>query len=153
MPPHRCIDGGAGVDGCPPRPWFEQLGRDPTWRLAVVADEGGSFGLRGAVACDAALHRSVSNQVAVGLGGVAARVHVDAEFTADLHRVLGDRGFRVSPDSGSSRSLWVESDIGVSRAVARPGELGSRLPLPRAESTPGLLDVLFAEESRNGRLG
>jgi len=32
---HRCIDGGAGVDGCSKREFFEVLGRDPTWRLAV----------------------------------------------------------------------------------------------------------------------
>lgn len=53
MRPHRCIDGGAGVDGCPRREWFEVLGRDPTWRLAVRADVGRSFGLTAAITRDA----------------------------------------------------------------------------------------------------
>jgi hypothetical protein len=51
--PHRCIDGGAGIDGCPKREFFEVLGRDPTWRLAVKADFGCAFGLRDSIARDA----------------------------------------------------------------------------------------------------
>jgi hypothetical protein len=51
--PHRCICGGSGVDGCPRRVFFEVLGRDPTWRHAVQADVGRSFGLRDSIARDA----------------------------------------------------------------------------------------------------
>jgi hypothetical protein len=51
--PHRCIDGGAGVDGCPRREFFEVLGRDQTWRLSVQSDAGRAFGLRDSIARDA----------------------------------------------------------------------------------------------------
>lgn len=51
--PHRCICGGSGVDGCPRREFFELLGLDPTWRDAVQADVGLSFGLRSRIALDA----------------------------------------------------------------------------------------------------
>jgi hypothetical protein len=60
--PHRCIDGGAGVDGCPVREFFEVLGRDPTWRQAVQADVGGTFGLRDAIARDALGRQSVGDR-------------------------------------------------------------------------------------------
>lgn len=146
MPPHRCIDGGAGADGCPPRLWFEVLGRDRTWRLAVTADEGGSFGLRGAVAHDAVLHGRFAAEVADGLSVVGARAHVDADAAAHVRGVRGRREFWVSQDPGSSPPVWVEPND-------RPVVLGSRLALPRAESSPGLLDVLFGEEKWNGRYG
>ena len=61
--PHRCIDGGAGVDGCPVRVFFEVLGRDPTWRLAVQVDAGGSFGLWNAIARDAIAREAVVREV------------------------------------------------------------------------------------------
>ena len=51
--PHRCIDGGAGVDGCPRREFFVVVGLDPTWRLAVQADAGRAFGLRDSISRDA----------------------------------------------------------------------------------------------------
>jgi len=51
--PHRCIDGGAGVDGCPRREFFVVVGIDPTWRLAVQSDAGRAFGLRDSIARDA----------------------------------------------------------------------------------------------------
>lgn len=146
MPPHRCIDGGAGADGCPPRLWFEVLGRDRTWRLAVTADVGGSFGVRGAVAHDAVLHGRFAAEVADGLSAVGARAHVDADAAAHVRGVRGDGEFWVSRDGGSSPPVWVESDVGV-------GVLGERLALPRPDSSPGLLDVLFGEEARNGRYG
>ena len=53
---HRCIDGGAGVDGCSKREFFEVLGRDPTWRLAVQADVGWVSSLRDSLAVDSLSH-------------------------------------------------------------------------------------------------
>jgi len=50
--PRRCIDGGAGIDGCHPSPSLE-VGSSDVWLEAIRADRDHSHGLIAAVKLDA----------------------------------------------------------------------------------------------------